>query len=103
MNFPFVILILCHVNRLFASSMGDESTLNQDAMESTELPIADFDHNKPPSILIVTLFRNKAHTMPLFFTYLNRIEYPRDRISLWYVQFVWIMTISCSVRQKKSL
>lgn len=55
-----------------------------DASPPIELsPDADPNFDKLPTILIVTLFRNKAHTMPLFFTYLNRLEYPKERISLW--------------------
>lgn len=40
---------------------------------------------KKPSIMIVTLVRNKAHTLPLFLTYLEEQEYPKSRISLWLV------------------
>jgi glycosyltransferase involved in cell wall biosynthesis len=40
---------------------------------------------KKPSILIVTLVRNKAHTLPLFLTHLEEQEYPKNRISLWIV------------------
>lgn len=36
-----------------------------------------------PKILIVTLIRNKEHTLPYFFSYLEDLEYPKDRISLW--------------------
>lgn len=36
-----------------------------------------------PSILIVCLVRNKAHTLPLFLTYLQEQTYPKNRISLW--------------------
>lgn len=39
--------------------------------------------SKLPTVLIVTLFRNKAHTLPNFFTLLNRLDYPKDRIALW--------------------
>lgn len=38
---------------------------------------------KDPSILIVTLIRNKAHTLPYFFSYLENQDYAKDRISLW--------------------
>lgn len=87
MNYFFVILFVCHVNLLFASPAdvdtehGDK-TINENTKQSNEVP-SDVIHTKPPTILIVTLFRNKAHIMPLFFTYLNRLEYPKDRISLW--------------------
>lgn len=89
MNYFFVILFVCHVNLLFASPSDantehGETKVNENIMESNEVPsTTDVDQKKPPTVLIVTLFRNKAHIMPFFFTYLNRLEYPKDRISLW--------------------
>lgn len=38
---------------------------------------------KRPSVLIVSLVRNKAHTLPYFFSYLQELNYPKDRISLF--------------------
>lgn len=38
---------------------------------------------KEPTVLIVTLFRNKGHVLPYFFSYLERLDYPKERISLW--------------------
>lgn len=38
---------------------------------------------KYPTFVIVTLFRNKAHTLPYFFTYLEQLDYPKERITLW--------------------
>jgi len=39
--------------------------------------------NKDPTIVIALLVRNKAHTLPYFLTLLERLDYPKDRISLW--------------------
>lgn len=38
---------------------------------------------KPPSVLIISLIRNKAHTLPYFFSFLENLNYPKDRISLF--------------------
>ncbi|XP_072176580.1 procollagen galactosyltransferase 2-like [Diadema setosum] len=38
---------------------------------------------KKPTILIPILARNKAHSLPYFFGYLETLNYPKDRISLW--------------------
>ncbi|KAF5289156.1 hypothetical protein FQR65_LT02046 [Abscondita terminalis] len=38
---------------------------------------------KPPTIVIAVLIRNKAHTLPYFLSLLEKIDYPKDRISLW--------------------
>ncbi|XP_055379043.1 glycosyltransferase 25 family member [Condylostylus longicornis] len=37
---------------------------------------------KLPTVLISTLIRNKGHTLPYFFTYLEKLNYPKDRIAL---------------------
>ncbi|XP_045464720.1 glycosyltransferase 25 family member isoform X1 [Harmonia axyridis] len=39
--------------------------------------------NKRPTILISILARNKAHTLPYFLSYLENLNYPKDRLSLW--------------------
>lgn len=41
---------------------------------------------KASTVLIVMLIRNKAHTLPYFFSYLESLDYPKDRISLWFVE-----------------
>lgn len=38
---------------------------------------------KKPTVLISILARNKAHTLPYFLSLLERLDYPKDRISLW--------------------
>lgn len=40
-------------------------------------------YQKLPTVLIVTLFRNKEHTLPYFLSYLEQLDYPKDRITLW--------------------
>lgn len=51
-----------------------------------QLTASNVDFNeteKYPTFVIVTLFRNKAHTLPYFFTYLEQLDYPKSRITLW--------------------
>lgn len=38
---------------------------------------------KKPKLVIVSFVRNKAHILPLFLSYLEQLDYPKDRISLW--------------------
>lgn len=38
---------------------------------------------KKPTVLIIILVRNKAHTLPYFLTFLERLTYPKKRIHLW--------------------
>lgn len=86
MKWYLLILIVCHVNLLFVS-LGECATDDRDVNNTQDVSDVpsdiDVDHNKLPTILIVTLFRNKAHILPYFFACLDRIEYPKKRISLW--------------------
>lgn len=48
------------------------------------LPIIDVvADEKLPTIVIATLIRNKGHSLPYFFSSLNGLDYPKDRIALW--------------------
>lgn len=81
----FIVLILIFLFKY--SSNSDDGSEDKDP-ESIALHnlIGDKSHlYKKPSVLIVSLIRNKAHTLPLFFTYLEEQDYPKDRISLWMV------------------
>lgn len=45
--------------------------------------ISQHERPKDPTLMIVSLIRNKAHTLPYFFSYLENLNYPKDRIALW--------------------
>ncbi|KAG5887523.1 hypothetical protein JTB14_022135 [Gonioctena quinquepunctata] len=38
---------------------------------------------KKPTILVSILVRNKAHTLPYFLSNFRKLNYPKERISLW--------------------
>lgn len=38
---------------------------------------------KQPTILIAILVRNKAHILPYFLSNLEKVNYSKERISLW--------------------
>lgn len=89
---PFLIIFcVCHVNVLFVLSSESLTDIKPDDQkvkfiqnDTVGVPsLQNVDYNKLPTVLIVTLFRNKAHAMPYFFTFLNRLDYPKDRISMW--------------------
>lgn len=46
--------------------------------------------NKLPTVGISVLVRNKAHILPYFFSSLYNLDYPKDRIYLWYVQNIFV-------------
>ena len=81
----FIVLFLIF---LFKYSTNSDVSSDEKAAEEMVLQNAIRDKShlyKKPSIMIVTLVRNKAHTLPLFLTYLEEQEYPKSRISLWFV------------------
>ncbi|KPU73184.1 uncharacterized protein Dana_GF26781 [Drosophila ananassae] len=41
------------------------------------------DDREPPTILVALLVRNKAHTLPMFLSYLDQQDYPKQRIAFW--------------------
>ena len=40
---------------------------------------------KQPTVVISILIRNKAHSLAWFFGHLERLNYPKERITLWYI------------------
>ncbi|XP_023300463.2 glycosyltransferase 25 family member [Lucilia cuprina] len=36
-----------------------------------------------PTVVVALMVRNKAHVLPLFLSYLERQDYPKERMSLW--------------------
>lgn len=87
----FVVLILIF---LFKYSSNSDDASGDKAEEASVLQnlMSDSSHlykkplnKKLPSVLIVSLIRNKAHTLPMFLSNLEEQDYPKDRISLWMV------------------
>ncbi|BES98199.1 glycosyltransferase 25 family [Nesidiocoris tenuis] len=62
-GFVYMIFAACHLNSAISSDASDQK--------------------KSETVLISILVRNKAHTLPYFLTYLEKLDYPKDRISLW--------------------
>ncbi|XP_076622754.1 glycosyltransferase 25 family member [Colletes latitarsis] len=46
-------------------------------------PVTSNSDTKKPTVFITILVRNKAHTLPYFLTFLEQLNYPKDRIYLW--------------------
>lgn len=82
------IFIVLFIIFLFKYSTNSDNASDEKTPDTINLQniINDNSHLfKKPTVLIVTLVRNKAHTLPLFLTYLEEQQYPKDRISLWIV------------------
>lgn len=50
----------------------------------------------PPTVVVAVLVRNKAHTLPWFLGQLELLDYPKDRITLW-----WVVNWSWDKKKKK--
>lgn len=40
---------------------------------------------QPPTVVVAILARNSAHSLPYYLGALERLNYPKDRISVWWV------------------
>ena len=69
---------------------------------STVLPPSLTDHSLTESIndqssaarvFLAILARNSAHLLPNFLGYVERLDYPKDRISVWCV--MWYCVLKC--------
>lgn len=64
------LLIICALSAGFA--------LDADSDLKSEL-----EEYEQPTVLITLLVRNKAHILPLFLSYLEQLDYPKQRIAIW--------------------
>lgn len=64
------LLIICALSAGLADS-------DEDLELKTEL---DYEQ---PTVLITLLVRNKAHILPLFLSYVEQLDYPKQRIAFW--------------------
>jgi collagen beta-1,O-galactosyltransferase len=82
----FIILFLIFLVKYSTNSDNASEGKSAETMEMLKKMriVGDDTHlYKKPSVLIVSLIRNKAHTLPVFLTYLQEQQYPKERISLW--------------------
>lgn len=40
---------------------------------------------QPPTVVVAIIARNAAHALPYYLGALERLNYPKDRISVWWV------------------
>ena len=57
----------------FVCSINAEETENLEAENM----------RREPTVMVTILVRNKAHVLPYFFHYLEKQDYPKDRMSIW--------------------
>jgi cellulose synthase/poly-beta-1,6-N-acetylglucosamine synthase-like glycosyltransferase len=56
---------------------------NISSVDQTSLDDQATSINQSPTVMIVLLVRNKAHILPHSLALLERLDYPKNRISLW--------------------
>ena len=57
------------------------------ASEDDNLRVAQRQWMREPTVMVAVLVRNKAHTLPWFLHYLQNLDYPKQRVRLWYLHF----------------
>lgn len=81
----FVVLILIFLFKYSSNSDDASDVKTQETIVLQNILSDNENLYKKPSVLIVSLIRNKAHTLPMFLSYLQEQDYPKDRISIWLV------------------
>lgn len=68
----FIVLFSLSCSLLFINNIEEAQA---DASEENEYLL--------PTVVIATLVRNKAHSLPWFLGLIEKLDYPKNRISLW--------------------
>ncbi|CAG5120986.1 unnamed protein product, partial [Candidula unifasciata] len=76
LNYICLCCLICFFTNTF-DQPGTRTFLTVQAQNSNEPP------RLLPSVVIATLVRNKAHTLPWFLGLIEKLDYPKDRIALW--------------------
>lgn len=64
---------------------GQDETPAETTLEDLQKLLPVDLKNKEPTVMVALMVRNKAHVLPLFLSYLERQDYPKKRMSLWWV------------------
>ncbi|KAK2144058.1 hypothetical protein LSH36_790g01064 [Paralvinella palmiformis] len=67
------LLVVFYILTVLSVSSDDKFTTNQ--FEARD--------RRHATVMVALLVRNKAHTLPYFLNYLERLDYPKDRMALW--------------------
>lgn len=79
-DFQFVF---CIFSLIFFTLIGICISLDPEDLDSEVNDQWDHGREKLPTVFIPLLARNKAHSLPTFLAYIENLNYPKDRISLW--------------------
>ena len=59
------------------SDTTEENDSLSESSENTKAP------TRRSTVFVAILARNTAHTLPYFFSYIDRLDYPKDRMHIW--------------------
>lgn len=51
---------------------------------------------QPPTVVVAIIARNSAHSLPYYLGALERLDYPKDRISVWWVLLLLLRACVCA-------
>lgn len=89
-SLPDFQFVFCIFSVIFVTHLGFFCS-SEDVDSQAELnDNPDHGREKLPTVFIPLLARNKAHSLPTFLAYLENLNYPKDRITLWYVVFPYL-------------
>jgi len=69
-----LLVLLC-----LSGGHSETSEDNDSVSESDE----DRGEARAFTVFLAILARNTAHTLPYFFSYIDRLDYPKDRMHIW--------------------
>ena len=75
--------ILIIVTLLFAASGQDETDIADDSATKARVQPTEKEIQRTPTVFLAILARNTAHTLPYFFSYIDRLDYPKSRMYIW--------------------
>lgn len=70
---------------MFLSALLLASILATSKCYFSEENFTEESRMQPPTVVIAIIARNAAHSLPYYLGALERLNYPKDRISIWYV------------------
>ena len=76
MQMLYILLLSCCI--IICNGFNDNKHDHSQGPNSVRNPV-----EREPTVLIPLLIRNKAHILPYFLNYLQNLNYPKDRISIW--------------------
>jgi len=76
-----LVVLLCAASGKLETNEGDDS----DPKTAEEARAEETSEQTPraPTVFLAILARNTAHTLPYFFSYIDKLDYPKDRMYIW--------------------